>query len=114
MLGTGFGPLLYHGRATTTNQRLGIRPTSEPYRFPSIRRLDAVDQAAIHASIYTYEHEASQSAAVIASVNPILCDDLLGQAMRENCHLCSIHTAAGKGDVSVDDKDLSISILSSG
>jgi hypothetical protein len=58
---------------------------------PAIRRLDAVDRQVMS----WYEHEVSQTAAVIAGVNLMYCDAWLATTMKEQCCVQSIHTSGG-------------------
>ena len=49
----------------------------------TIRRLNVAGLNAIS----IYEHEASQSSAIMASISSIYCDDLLARSMREKCNV---------------------------
>jgi hypothetical protein len=49
-----------------------------------------------------YEHEASQSASVIASISPVLCDDLLARTMYERCRISAFHTTEGSRSMSAE------------
>jgi Reverse transcriptase (RNA-dependent DNA polymerase) len=57
-----------------------------------IRRVEVTERSATS----IYEHEASQSAAILSEINPLLCDDWLAQALRETrntSNVSSIHTS---------------------
>jgi hypothetical protein len=99
-MGTGF---LRYSTMEEGLQRHGTLPTGARQLLncspsTSIRRLGVVD----HVAISTYEHEGSQSAAVIASIKPKLCDDLLAQSMMEKCFLSSVHTTTRSNAISIE------------
>jgi hypothetical protein len=66
--------------------------------FPTIQRLDVDDSGVIS----RYEHEASQSAAVIASVNLILCNDWLARPMKESCYTRTVHTSERSNGITAE------------
>jgi hypothetical protein len=87
-------------RYSELEQRLQENPTAWPTtgdRNPlssTIRRLDVID----HGVVSMYEHEASQSTAVIASVNHMFCDSWLARTMKEHCYVSAVHSCSkGKG-----------------
>jgi hypothetical protein len=58
---------------------------------------------AVNCSVLTsYERSESQSAAVMMSMNPMLCDDWLARAMKESCLVSSIHTSNKAAGITVE------------
>jgi hypothetical protein len=59
----------------------------------SVRRLDSRLDVVERGVTHFYEHEASQSSAIIASINPMICDDWLASALQEYCCVSTIQTS---------------------
>jgi hypothetical protein len=72
--------------------------SSVEYPKTNIRTLSVANQNAASC----YEHEASQSASVIASISPVLCDDLLSRTMYERCRISAFHTTEGSRSMSAE------------
>jgi hypothetical protein len=62
-------------------------------------RLDVVESGVTH--LY-YEHEASQSSAISASINPMMCDDWLANALQEHCCVSTLQTTTKSIGISAD------------
>ena len=54
-------------------------------------------------AISIYEHEASQSAAVMAGISNIYCDDLLGRSMKEKCNVFAHSIKSKSNGISSED-----------
>jgi hypothetical protein len=59
----------------------------------SIRRLDSRLDVVERGVTHFHEHEASQSSAIIASINPMMCDDWLASALQEYCCVSTTQTS---------------------
>jgi hypothetical protein len=68
----------------------------------SIRRLDARLDVVERGVTHLYEHEASQSSAIIASIDPIMCDDWLANALQEHCCVSTLQTTTKSIGISAE------------